>query len=67
MIYPLHCLQLKGVVTNLEFLRVIAASPRYAAGQTTTKFVEHMDYSPHAGGLGWACLLVRVLRGSGGW
>ncbi|PSC69627.1 urea carboxylase [Micractinium conductrix] len=40
--------QLKGVVTNLEFLRVIAASPRYAAGQTTTKFVEHMDYSPHA-------------------
>ncbi|KAL4418864.1 hypothetical protein ABPG77_002620, partial [Micractinium sp. CCAP 211/92] len=40
--------QLKGMCTNLEFLRVIAASPRYAAGETTTKFVEMIDYAPHA-------------------
>lgn len=41
--------QLKGVATNLEFLRAIAADPRYAAGDTTTKFVEGVDYAPHAG------------------
>lgn len=40
--------QLKGVTTNLEFLREIAADPRYAAGDTTTKFVEGIDYAPHA-------------------
>jgi acetyl/propionyl-CoA carboxylase alpha subunit len=37
------------VTTNLEFLRVIAADPRYAAGDTTTKFVEGVDYAPRAG------------------
>lgn len=42
-------LQLKGVTTNLEFLREVAADPRYAAGDTTTKFVEGIDYAPHAG------------------
>lgn len=41
--------QLKGVCSNLEFLRVIAADPRYPAGDTTTKFVEGLDYAPHAG------------------
>ncbi|KAI3425770.1 hypothetical protein D9Q98_007745 [Chlorella vulgaris] len=40
--------QLKGVCSNLEFLRVIAADPRYPAGDTTTKFVEGVDYAPHA-------------------
>ena len=44
--------QIKGVATNLEFLRIIAAAPAYAAGDTTTKFVEHLDYAPHAGGAG---------------
>ena len=53
-----HRVQLKGVTTNLEFLRVIAASPAYAAGDTTTKFVEGIDYSPHAGE-GW-CVCVCV-------
>ncbi len=41
-------MQLKGVTTNLEYLRIIAASPRLAAGETTTKFVEKVDYAPHA-------------------
>lgn len=40
--------QLKGVTTNLEFLRVIAAAPAYASGDTTTKFLEMIDYAPHA-------------------
>ena len=44
--------QLGGVTTNLEFLRLIAASPGLAGGATTTKFVEGVDYAPHAGG--WA-------------
>lgn len=35
--------------TNLDFIRCIAADPRYPAGDTTTKFVEGVDYAPHAG------------------
>lgn len=55
-------LQLKGVTTNLEFLREIAADPRYAAGDTTTKFVEGIDFAPHAGGmLCYTWLTTRVM------
>ena len=103
-------MQLKGVSTNLEFLRVITASGEppgggarahvaclrykrpfplaylshaalsptslhrslvrcaeaYAAGDTTTKFVENIDYAPHAGAcaawLGGSAAAPRVLR-----
>lgn len=41
--------QLKGVTTNLEYLRLIAAASALAEGQTTTKFVEGLDYAPPAG------------------
>lgn len=60
-------LQLKGMCTNLEFLRVIAASPRYAAGETTTKFVEMIDYAPHAGEeSAWQRQTVVARRGRSG-
>jgi urea carboxylase len=39
---------LKGVTTNLEFLGLVAADRRYAAGETTTRFVEGIEYWPHA-------------------
>ncbi len=38
------------MTTNLEYLRIIAASPAFAEGKTTTKFVEYIDFAPHAGG-----------------
>ena len=57
--------QIKGVATNLEFLRIIAAAPRYAAGDTTTKFVEHLDYAPHAGGRAGGCGRVGAAHGEG--
>jgi hypothetical protein len=38
---------LKGVPNNLEFLRVLVEDPRFAAGDTTTKFLENFNFAPH--------------------
>lgn len=37
---------LKGVPNNLEFLRALVEDPRFAAGDTTTKFLEDFHFSP---------------------
>jgi urea carboxylase len=37
---------LKGVPNNLEFLRALVEDPRFAAGDTTTKFLEDFSFSP---------------------
>lgn len=37
---------LKGVPNNLEFLRSLVEDPRFAAGDTTTKFLEDFHFSP---------------------
>lgn len=36
--------QLKGVITNLQYLTQIIDEPRFAAGDTTTKFLTTMPY-----------------------
>lgn len=56
--------QLKGVTTNLEFLRLISASPALAEGRTTTKFVEGVDYAPHASELPLALRGVSLISAS---
>jgi urea carboxylase len=40
--------RLAGVTTNLGLLRAIAASPGYAAGATTTRFLDSLPYAPAA-------------------
>jgi biotin carboxylase len=37
---------LKGVPNNLEFLAALVEDPRFAAGDTTTKFLEDFHFSP---------------------
>jgi hypothetical protein len=37
---------LKGVPNNLEFLAKLVEDPRFAAGDTTTKFLEDFHFSP---------------------
>jgi urea carboxylase len=37
---------LKGVPNNLEFLASVVEDPRFAAGDTTTKFLEDFHFSP---------------------
>ena len=36
----------EGIKTNLPLLRQIVASPAFAAGNTTTDFIEHLQLSP---------------------
>lgn len=36
------------MVTNLQYLRQIVADPRFSAGDTTTGFLQHVHYAPHA-------------------
>ena len=38
---------LKGVPNNLEFLRCLVEDPRFIAGDTTTKFLEGFNFTPH--------------------
>lgn len=37
---------IKGVPNNLEFLAAIVADPRFAKGDTTTKFLEDLAFNP---------------------
>ncbi|MDM9558404.1 urea carboxylase [Bordetella petrii] len=40
--------QLHGIATNLEFLRQVAAEPRFQAGELSTRFLERFDFRPAA-------------------
>ena len=40
--------QLKGIPTNLELCAAIAASEKFAKGDTTTAFLNDFPFSPHA-------------------
>ncbi len=40
--------QLKGIPTNLELCAAIAASDKFAAGDTTTSFLVDFPFAPHA-------------------
>jgi len=40
--------QLKGIPTNLELCAAIAASEKFAAGDTTTSFLNDFHFAPHA-------------------
>ena len=40
--------QLKGIPTNLELCAAIAASEKFAAGDTTTGFLNDFHFAPHA-------------------
>lgn len=48
MISALDSTYLRGVTTNLELLREIVAAKKYAAGATTTKFLEGFPYVAHS-------------------
>lgn len=37
---------IKGVPNNLEFLRALVEDPRFAVGDTTTKFLEGFKFTP---------------------
>ncbi|KAK9808039.1 hypothetical protein WJX73_007706 [Symbiochloris irregularis] len=39
---------ISGIPTNLEYHRAIAASDNFAAGNTTTKFLESLPFAPQA-------------------
>ena len=41
-------LQLKGIPTNLELCGAIAASAKFAKGDTTTAFLVDFPFPPHA-------------------
>lgn len=45
-----HCavLQLKGIPNNLELCKAIAGSEAFAAGRTTTGFLNDFTFAPHA-------------------
>ena len=45
-----HCavLQLKGIPSNLELCQAIAGSEAFAAGRTTTGFLNDFTFAPHA-------------------
>lgn len=36
-----------GVPSNKDYLACVMADPRFAAGETTTSFLQDMDFSPH--------------------
>ncbi|CAM3970395.1 urea carboxylase [Bordetella muralis] len=40
--------QLHGIATNLEFLRQIAADPRFETGALSTRFLDNFDFQPAA-------------------
>lgn len=37
---------IKGVPNNVEFLRALVEDPRFAVGDTTTKFLEDFHFTP---------------------
>ena len=51
VLQPMQChlwAQLKGIPTNLELCAAIAASEKFAKGDTTTAFLNDFPFSPHA-------------------
>ncbi|MBV7484731.1 urea carboxylase [Bordetella sp. BOR01] len=40
--------QLHGIATNLDFLRQVAADPRFQAGKVSTRFLDDFDFRPAA-------------------
>ncbi|MCD0506169.1 biotin carboxylase N-terminal domain-containing protein, partial [Bordetella petrii] len=40
--------QLHGIATNLDFLRQVAADPRFAAADLSTRFLDGFDFQPAA-------------------
>ena len=40
-------LQVMGVPSNKDYLACVMADPRFAAGETTTSFLQDMEFSPH--------------------